>query len=69
MGSLWEAGDTVDHQGGPGSERRNTFGIPASPGHRQPNLILLIGSWGDSKELLDSPSSGPGIPFCVTLAD
>ena len=35
---------------------------------RQPNLILLTGSWGYSKELPDSPS-GPGIPFYVILAD
>lgn len=34
MGSLWEAGARVDHQGGPGSQRRNTFGIPASPVHK-----------------------------------
>lgn len=36
---------------------------------RRPNLILLIGSWGYSKEPLVSPSSGPGIPFYVILTE
>lgn len=35
---------------------------------RWPSLFLLIGSWGFSKELLDSPSR-PGIPISVILAD
>ena len=35
---------------------------------RWPSLILLISSWGFSKELLDSPSR-PGIPTSVILAD
>lgn len=43
--------------------------FPPAPGARRLNLVLLIVSWGDSKELLDSPSSGPGIPFYVILAD
>lgn len=36
---------------------------------RWPYLILLTGSWGHSKELLVSRSSGPGTPFYVMLAD
>lgn len=42
-----------DYQGGPDSEKRNTLAFLAAQCIGRPNHILMIGSWGSSKELPD----------------
>lgn len=44
---------TSDYQGGPDSEKRNTLAFLAAQCIGRPNHILMIGSWGSSKELPD----------------